>query len=96
MSLTTCLITALTIIFNKEFKDAHPNYLIAMICLGEFMTCWMVLLYQHDPVSLICDYDMDTLLYNTLTLWGSINKDMTKKIATKTLTYCVIILFDFF
>ena len=60
------------------------------------MTCWMVMMYQFDPMIVICETGMHDWLHNTITLWGSINTSFTKEKAIKTLVYSCIILFDLF
>lgn len=96
LSLFLCISTGAYILMKKEYRDAHPNELIAVICICEFVTCWMVLLYQFDTVNFICKNGLDRLFVETLTLWGWITSSYEKKDASELLSYCVIVLFDLF
>ncbi len=67
ISVIGLIFVACTIIYNKKLQ-AHPQMLIAMICLAEACLSYNALLQVIDPVYFSCYFGIEKLLTYT-TKW---------------------------
>ena len=93
-SMGLCALTFLTILRVKKLKNSHPNKMIAVIAAAEFITCWTIMVYNLDPEHFVCEYKLNELYWNSITLGGSIYPNYSKTDAVKTLVTSLIIIFD--